>query len=55
MHKLREITQREALSKVTFENALEFFASQGIKEPADREALAPSAAAIENALRYLKP
>jgi glycerol-3-phosphate O-acyltransferase len=55
MHKLREITQREALSKVTFENALEFFASQGIKGPSDREAMANSAAAIENALRYLKP
>jgi glycerol-3-phosphate O-acyltransferase len=55
MLKLREITQREALSKVTFENALEFFASQGIKEPADREATAPSAAVIENALHYLRP
>jgi len=55
MHKLREITQREALSKVSFENALEFFASQGIKGPSDREAMANSAAAIENALRYLKP
>jgi len=40
MHKLREIAQREAAVQVTFENALEFFASQGIKGPADREAMA---------------
>jgi glycerol-3-phosphate O-acyltransferase len=55
MHKLKEITQREALSKVTFENALEFFVSRGIKEPGDREAMEPYATAIENALRHLKP
>jgi glycerol-3-phosphate O-acyltransferase len=55
MHKLREITHREALSKVSFENALEFFTSQGIKGPADREALENYASAIENARRCLKP
>ncbi len=54
MHRLKEIDQREALSKVTYENALEFFTSQTIKGAENHEALERCASAIETALRCLK-
>jgi glycerol-3-phosphate O-acyltransferase len=37
MYKRKEIDRREALSKVTFENAIDFFTSQGIKSSDDLE------------------
>ena len=37
MYKRKEIDRREALSKVTFENAIDFFTSQGIKSSEDIE------------------
>jgi glycerol-3-phosphate O-acyltransferase len=55
MYKKKEIEHREALSKVTYENALEFFTSRGVKGAEDRNAIDTFAAAIERALRYLKP
>jgi glycerol-3-phosphate O-acyltransferase len=55
MFKNKEIEHREALSKVTYENAVDFFTSRGVKGTDDREAIDAFAAAIERALRYLKP
>jgi glycerol-3-phosphate O-acyltransferase len=55
MFKNKEIDHREALSKVTYDNAVEFFASQGIKGAEERKASDALAAAIERALRCLKP
>jgi glycerol-3-phosphate O-acyltransferase len=55
MHRLKAIDQREALSKVAYENAWEFFTSSAVKGPGDREALERYATGIETALRGLKP
>jgi hypothetical protein len=55
MLKNKEIEHREALSKVTYDNALEFFASRGIKGVDERKAIDAFTAAIERALRCLKP
>jgi glycerol-3-phosphate O-acyltransferase len=54
MFKNKEIEHREALSKVTYDNAVEFFASQGIKGAEEQKAIDTFAAAIERALRCLK-
>jgi glycerol-3-phosphate O-acyltransferase len=54
MLKNKEIEHREALSKVTYENAVEFFTSRGVKGAEDRKAIDTFAAAIERALRCLK-
>jgi hypothetical protein len=54
MHRLKEIEQREALSKVAYENALEYFGSQTLRGTENLEALEPCAAAIETALRCLR-
>jgi hypothetical protein len=40
---------------VTFENAVDFFTSRGIKGADEREVIDAFAAAIERALRYVKP
>ena len=50
MYKRKEIDRREALSKVAFENAIDFFTSQGIKSSDDIEKLEYFAVAIN---RYL--
>ncbi len=55
MYRHKEIGQREALSKVAYENALEFFSSQAFRGAEGAEALERCASAIENALRCLKP
>jgi len=55
MYRNKEIGQREALSKVAYENALEFFTSQSFRGAEGTEALERCASAIENALRCLKP
>jgi len=54
MYRNTESEQREALSKVAYENALQFFTSQAFRGPEGPEALAGCASAIENALRCLK-
>ena len=54
MFKNKEIEHREALSKVTYENAVDFFTGRGLKGAEDREAVETFAAAIERALRCLK-
>jgi glycerol-3-phosphate O-acyltransferase len=55
LFKNREIEHREALSKVTYANAVEFFAGRGIKGAEERTAIDAFAAAIERARRCLKP
>jgi glycerol-3-phosphate O-acyltransferase len=55
LFKNKEITHREALSKVAYDNAVEFCASQGIRGAEERAAIDAWAAAIERALRCLKP
>jgi glycerol-3-phosphate O-acyltransferase len=55
MFKNREIEHREALSKVTYENAVEFFVNRNIKGPEERKSIDAFAAPIERALRCLKP
>ena len=55
MLKNKEIACREALSKVTYENAVEFFTRQGVNEAENRAAINDVAAAIERAVRCLTP
>lgn len=55
MYRNKEIEQREALSKVAYENALEFFTGQSFRGAESPEALERCASAIQNALRCLKP
>jgi glycerol-3-phosphate O-acyltransferase len=55
LHRLKEIEHREALSKVTYENALDAFASRIAKNADDREGLERYAQGIESALRGLTP
>jgi glycerol-3-phosphate O-acyltransferase len=55
MHRLKEIEQREALSKVAYENALDVFTNRMAKGAEDREGLERCARAVEGALRCLKP
>ena len=50
MYKRKEIGRRESLSRVTYENAADFFNSQGIKSSEDIEKTEPFAVAIN---RYL--
>jgi glycerol-3-phosphate O-acyltransferase len=54
MYRLKEIERREALSKVAYENALDFFTNLISPDAETRDALEPYAAATENALRHLK-
>lgn len=55
LYKNKEIEHREALSKVTYDNAVEFCASQGIKGAEELPTIDSLAAAIERALHCLKP
>ena len=55
MYKRHEIGRKEALSKVTYQNAMEMFSSRGIKGSDDTEKIELYAAAIQNALKYLQP
>jgi glycerol-3-phosphate O-acyltransferase len=54
MHRLKEIDNREALSKVTYENALGFFTSRVQRRSDPAHGLERYAAGIETALRCLK-
>ena len=55
MYKRKEIERKEALSKVTYQNAIEMFSSRKIKGSDDTEKIEPYAVAIQNALKYLQP
>jgi glycerol-3-phosphate O-acyltransferase len=54
MHRLKEIENREALSKVTYENALEFFTRRVLRRSDPSHGLEHYAAGIDSALRCLK-
>jgi glycerol-3-phosphate O-acyltransferase len=55
MYKRKEIERKEALSKVTYQNAIEMFSSHKIKGSDDTEKIEPYAVAMQNALKYLQP
>jgi glycerol-3-phosphate O-acyltransferase len=55
MYKRKEIWRKEALSKVSYQNAVELFTSKGIKGTEDTEKIKIYAAAIQNALKHLHP
>jgi len=55
MYKRKEVERKEALSKVTYQNAIEFFTSKRIKGSDDTEKIEIYASAIQNALKYLQP
>jgi glycerol-3-phosphate O-acyltransferase len=55
MYKRKEIERKEALSKVTYQNAIEMFTSRGIKGSDDTEKIETYTVAIQNALKYLQP
>jgi glycerol-3-phosphate O-acyltransferase len=54
MHRHKEIDHIEAISKIAFENALEYFTAAGIQGSEDRDLIAPPAAAIQRALKHLQ-
>ena len=55
MYKRKEIDRKEALSKVTYQNAIEMFSSRGIKGSNDAEKIESYAVALQDALKYLQP
>jgi glycerol-3-phosphate O-acyltransferase len=55
MYKRKEIERKEALSKVSYQNAVEFFSSRGIKGTDDTEKITIYAVAIQDALKHLQP
>jgi hypothetical protein len=54
MYKRQEIEHPEALSKVSYQNAVEFFTSQGIKGSDDVEKIDFYKAAIRKSLKALQ-
>jgi hypothetical protein len=54
MYKRKEVDRKEALSKVTYQNAMEMFSSRGIKGSDDTEKIEVYATALQNALKYLQ-
>jgi glycerol-3-phosphate O-acyltransferase len=55
MHKRKEIDRKEALSEVSYQNAVEFFTSKGIKGSDDLEKIDPYEQALQKALHQLRP
>jgi glycerol-3-phosphate O-acyltransferase len=55
MYKRQEIEHPEALSKVSYQNAVEFFTSQGIKGSDDVEKIDFYKDAIRKSLKALQP
>jgi glycerol-3-phosphate O-acyltransferase len=55
MYKRKEVERKEALSKVTYQNAIELFSSKGIKGSDDTEKIEAYAGALQNAMKYLQP
>ena len=53
MYKRREIGQNEALSKINFENAIDYFSSQGIKGSDDKDQLDFYSARVQKYLNHL--
>jgi hypothetical protein len=54
MHRHKEFDHIEAISKIAFENALEYFTAAGIRGSGDRDLIAPPTAAIQRALKHLQ-
>jgi len=54
MHKRREIERQEALSKVSYQNAIDFFTSKGIKGSNSNEQIEFYAEAIQKSLKALQ-
>ena len=54
MYKRKEIERKEALSKINYQNAVDFFTSKGIKGADDSEKIDFYAEAIQNGLRNLQ-
>jgi glycerol-3-phosphate O-acyltransferase len=54
MYKRKEIDRKEAMSKVTYQNAIEMFTSRGIKGSDDTEKIETYSVALQNALKYLQ-
>ena len=55
MYTRKEVKRREALSRVSYQNAVELFASQGIKGAEDTEKINLYAGVIQKALKHLQP
>jgi glycerol-3-phosphate O-acyltransferase len=55
MYKRKEVDRKEALSKVSYQNAVELFTRRGIRGTEDTEKIKIYAAAIQNALKHLQP
>ncbi|MCU0538580.1 MAG: 1-acyl-sn-glycerol-3-phosphate acyltransferase [Desulfobacterales bacterium] len=55
MLRRKEIDHREALSRIAYDNALQYFSSLGIHGAEDGEQAAATAALIERALKHLTP
>jgi len=55
MFKRKEIDRKEALSKVSYQNAVEFFTSKGIKGSDDAKKIEAYAESIQKALSHLRP
>ncbi len=55
MYTRKEVERREALSRVSYQNAVDLFASQGIKGSEDTEKINHYAGAIQHALKHLQP
>jgi glycerol-3-phosphate O-acyltransferase len=55
MYKRKEVDRKEALSKVSYQNAVDLFTRRGIRGTEDTEKIKIYAAAIQNALKHLQP
>jgi glycerol-3-phosphate O-acyltransferase len=55
MYKRREIDRKEALSKVSYQNAVDMFSLRGIKGSDNIEKIEIYAGTIQKALKYLQP
>ncbi|MGD8290873.1 MAG: 1-acyl-sn-glycerol-3-phosphate acyltransferase [Desulfobacterales bacterium] len=55
MFKRKEVERKEALSKVSYQNAVDLFTGKGIKGTEDTEKIKIYAGAIQDALKHLQP
>jgi glycerol-3-phosphate O-acyltransferase len=55
MYKRKEVERKEALSKVSYQNAVDLFTGKGIKGTEDTEKIKTYAGAIQDALKHLQP
>ena len=53
MYKHNDITRKEALSKVTYRNAIDFFGSKGVRGAEDKEKMQPYIQLINDYLNRL--